>query len=519
MTTEPRPIAFVLGVPGQVYTAKALGMEFQRPVVGLINYARMEEHLDESRRAVFARLYSLPLYYLENREAIRALPRADLDREQERLEKKFGITHGTMNAYYDRALRWSDDYMKIRHYQVAALRFTEDFLQKENPAFMMDGVATYLQNILRAAGRQRNIPYLMTLNGRVNGRFEVVQGDGQLVGMQKTFAMLQEGREDAVAPHIRQEADEAFTRFVDKPQRPLYAQRNANMKFSLRRLLPALRYAFDPARVSSSPLVRMVDQDLKYENTTPAIIRNGLRNKMRRVTTRMSGSFEKTPDLNVPYVYMPLHYTPEISDMYYGTAYDHHAGFVSQFAKHIPSGTQLYVKEHTSMIGRRPASFYRELAALYNVTLIDPSVDTFSLIKNSRAVATVTGTAGLEAFLLGKPAIVMGNMYFNFLPGVLHVPLDDGTAPAISRFLEEFRDDKNARMNAYRAYFACTYAGTKGDIGNDVGDRDIPENARAFAEGLRLCISRWHEEIPGTFPQEIRAGKTGKEGEKDRHVA
>ena len=55
------------------------------------------------------------------------------------------------------------------------------------------------------------------------------------------------------------------------------------------------------------------------------------------------------------------------------------------------------------------------------VTFIHPSVNSLDLIKNSLAVATVTGTAGWEGFLNGKPVLMFGNYFYQDAPGVFKV--------------------------------------------------------------------------------------------------
>jgi hypothetical protein len=60
------------------------------------------------------------------------------------------------------------------------------------------------------------------------------------------------------------------------------------------------------------------------------------------------------------------------------------------------------------MLGRRPPGFYRRLAAIPKVTLVSPRASSFGLIKAAKLTVTITGTAGLEAVLLGRPALFLG---------------------------------------------------------------------------------------------------------------
>lgn len=64
------------------------------------------------------------------------------------------------------------------------------------------------------------------------------------------------------------------------------------------------------------------------------------------------------------------------------------------------------------MFGYRPFSFFRDLKKRPFVTIVPRTTSSIQLIKNARTVYSVTGTACLEAFLLGVPWVQYGT---NFL--------------------------------------------------------------------------------------------------------
>jgi hypothetical protein len=61
------------------------------------------------------------------------------------------------------------------------------------------------------------------------------------------------------------------------------------------------------------------------------------------------------------------------------------------------------------MLGRRPAGFYERLARIPGVFLASPSDSGTALVREAALTATITGTAGWEAMLLHKPALLIGN--------------------------------------------------------------------------------------------------------------
>ena len=65
----------------------------------------------------------------------------------------------------------------------------------------------------------------------------------------------------------------------------------------------------------------------------------------------------------------------------------------------------LAVKENSYAIARRPRDFYRQIAALKNVVLVDVNEDGIECVRRAGVVATITGTAGIEAAAMGKPVV------------------------------------------------------------------------------------------------------------------
>jgi hypothetical protein len=67
------------------------------------------------------------------------------------------------------------------------------------------------------------------------------------------------------------------------------------------------------------------------------------------------------------------------------------------------------------MIGRRPKGYYDRINALPGVFFVDPLESSFQFIKGAEAVITLTGTSGLEAIMLNKPAIFLGKFIYDWI--------------------------------------------------------------------------------------------------------
>ena len=124
-------------------------------------------------------------------------------------------------------------------------------------------------------------------------------------------------------------------------------------------------------------------------------------------------------DLSRPYVYFPLHFQPELTIDVFGDEFADQLSAVEALRRMLPDEVHIYVKENPKQtMYAREANFFKRLSAIPNTTYVNFEVDTYDLIRNSIAVATVVGTAGWEALQMGKPVITFGYAWYRCLPGV-----------------------------------------------------------------------------------------------------
>lgn len=153
------------------------------------------------------------------------------------------------------------------------------------------------------------------------------------------------------------------------------------------------------------------------------------------------------PNFQEDYAFFALHFEPETAIQVLSPFYFDQLTIISYIARSLPLHFKLYVKDHPVMINRRPKKYYKELLKIPNVKLIDRKISSFEIIKNAKLVATITGTAGWEASLLGKPVLTFGNIFYNNLSHVKRVLEIEALPKIINELLNNFKCDENETLD------------------------------------------------------------------------
>lgn len=159
-----------------------------------------------------------------------------------------------------------------------------------------------------------------------------------------------------------------------------------------------------------------------------------------------------------PYIVVFLHLQPERSTTPEGGVFAQQ-WLIVQMLSTVCSmeGWNLYVKEHPStfMFGPklyRGKWFYNSLRSLPNVSFISTSVNSTVILKNSKAVATVTGTVGIEAVAKGIPALLFGESPFIGCPGTFRIKSQSELRSAIVSIKEGVNIDFDDVKRFYSAW-------------------------------------------------------------------
>ena len=199
--------------------------------------------------------------------------------------------------------------------------------------------------------------------------------------------------------------------------------------------------------------------------------------------------FEVIPNFSKKFVYVPLHFQPERSTSALGDVFVDQILMIEILSAALPKGWVIYVKENPlqwkaprAQAGRFKG-YYEELARIPHTHLVPVGTSTFDLIKKSCAVATVTSTAGWEAILRGKPALVFGSVFYMYCEGVFKVSDMDSCVNAFSKIENGFVLDRQKVINFLAAVDAVSVRGYINDRyrrGQELAITDT-ENAKNIA--------------------------------------
>lgn len=166
---------------------------------------------------------------------------------------------------------------------------------------------------------------------------------------------------------------------------------------------------------------------------------------------RYYDSHAEEPDLERPFVYLPLHFQPEASTNPMGGSFRDQSLMVEMLNAHLPDDTFIYIKEHQRKSGwlSRSEDFYKGLLALNKVRFIPRKFNTFALREHCCAVATVTGTAGFEAIFRGKPVLLFGYRFYQYASGVYNIRSSNDCQNAVQAIFTEKKVPKSFESKMY----------------------------------------------------------------------
>jgi hypothetical protein len=133
--------------------------------------------------------------------------------------------------------------------------------------------------------------------------------------------------------------------------------------------------------------------------------------ELRRKRARQWHDLKTLSELPEKFIYYPLHFSPESSINTPAPYYIDQMRAVDAIRHAMPGDYTLIVKDHPHALLVRRKALMDKIRRSSGVQVIHSGVSGRELILRAALTISVTGTSTLEAFLLGKPSLTMGNMF------------------------------------------------------------------------------------------------------------
>jgi hypothetical protein len=157
--------------------------------------------------------------------------------------------------------------------------------------------------------------------------------------------------------------------------------------------------------------------EMRFDHTQPPIYTRVARRLVsiwHAARVMRSDLFETPPATHErPFLLFLLQKKVESSLDVIGAPYSNQLEVVRALTRLLPFGWEIWVKEHPNAIGEQSLADYRSYKRLPGLRLIDPFADTHGLLCRADLTVSISGTACLEAGLLGRPAITIAEMFFD----------------------------------------------------------------------------------------------------------
>ncbi len=149
---------------------------------------------------------------------------------------------------------------------------------------------------------------------------------------------------------------------------------------------------------------------------------------VKKKLQKIYNSLASSADLSQPYIYVALHYQPEKTTSPEGGLFVDQWLMITMLSSLVAKDWKIYVKEHVSQFSEklygeqgRSKDFYIKVSRFENVHLIKSDISSFDLIDNAKAVATITGTVGLESVIRAKPLLSFGYAWYSACHGIFGI--------------------------------------------------------------------------------------------------
>ena len=182
-----------------------------------------------------------------------------------------------------------------------------------------------------------------------------------------------------------------------------------------------------------------------------------------------------------PYVLFGLHFQPESSIDVWAPFFSNQMWVIELLSRSIPPSHKLLVKIHKSDIANYSSEQLKSMCAFPRVELVQPFADTRVLIESSKLVISIQGTMGLEAALLGKPVIMLGDSPVTVFPSASRIGEISDLPKLVRTKLVEPPPDRSQIVEAYASYLAPFMPASHNDWRVGIEEQAIERYGKLFS--------------------------------------
>jgi hypothetical protein len=229
------------------------------------------------------------------------------------------------------------------------------------------------------------------------------------------------------------------------------------------------------ARLSGLPVVDLQKSikaicnrlDIMKNTSRRGLTHHDLRERLLWVIKRTVGQFylkkvcryDKLEEIEGKIAFYPMHVQPESSVEVLASFFTDQLKLITDIRRSLPFDMTLVVKEHPNILGLKSPRFFREIRRIPNVKLLKHSVPNTDVYGRSSVVFTISGTPGLEAGMLGIPAILFSPMYFTGFSSVRYCSDVTRIRGIVSELLDGFSRDLESDCRCMDRLLKSSYDG------------------------------------------------------------
>lgn len=288
------------------------------------------------------------------------------------------------------------------------ISFWGRILDENKPEMIVDETtAVEITEVLSIEAEKRNIPFYSSLLSLLPNTFywKPRPLDGRLDDLSEV-----EVSENDIAV-----ADQYLNDVREKQLRPIYVA--STKKYNIT-LITVLHSLFLHLRVKRDTKRRERNQAFRYEDYS---IFSAL--DVRRYWECLHHKYDSLSDIKGrKIIFYPMHVEPEGTLNYCVDENFEQTSIIQLIATAIKLDQYLVVKEHPQQQGMLLSKVFDDLRKRYkNIIYLPSYVSSFDVLRQCEAVVTLTSTAAWEGVILGKPAFVLGKIFFDQCPGVTRI--------------------------------------------------------------------------------------------------